>query len=274
MRNKTSLLLFCILLTACGTHRKVLLPKEKEKDVVSIMKKENVEYTGTPWVSNMSKPFSINKGLQNRHLSVWASHGKYYNLNKNQWVWQRPYLFCTNEDLYTQTIVVPYLIPMLENAGAIVFTPRERDWQKNEIIIDNDDKVRLPYYTEISIKEDWKDAGTRGFARTQTLYDDRTNPFRQGSARMAKASTEKECEISYQPNIPKKGQYAVYVSYPTHKRSVPDAQYTVYHKGRKTVFNVNQQMGGGTWVYLGTFDFDSGCSSSNRVVLKIGRAHV
>lgn len=267
MRHKISLLLFCIILTACGTHRKVLLPKEKEKDVVSVVKKENVEYTGTPWVSNMSKPFSINKGLQNRHLSVWASHGKYYNLNKNQWVWQRPYLFCTNEDLYTQTIVVPYLIPMLENAGAIVFTPRERDWQKNEIIIDNDDKVRLPYYTEINVKEDWKDAGTRGFARTQTLYDDRTNPFRQGSARMAKASTEKECEISYQPNIPKKGQYAVYVSYPTHKRSVPDAQYIVYHKGRKTVFNVNQQMGGGTWVYLGTFDFDSGCSSSNRVVL-------
>ena len=27
---------------------------------------------------------------------------------------------------------------MLENAGAIVYTPRERDTQKNEIIVDND----------------------------------------------------------------------------------------------------------------------------------------
>lgn len=26
-------------------------------------------------------------------------------------------------------------------------------------------------------------------------------------------------------------------------------------------------MGGGTWVYLGTFDFDYGCNSDNRVVL-------
>lgn len=67
--------------------------------------------------------------------------------------------------------------------------------------------------------------------------------------------------------FPGKGQYAVYVSYPTHKKSVPDAQYIVYHQGRKTVFYVNQQMGGGTWVYLGTFDFDSGCNSGNRVVL-------
>ena len=27
---------------------------------------------------------------------------------------------------------------MLENAGAIVYTPRERDWQRNEVIVDND----------------------------------------------------------------------------------------------------------------------------------------
>lgn len=267
MRQKLSLLLFCILLTACGTHRKVISTKEKEKVNISITKKENVEYTGVPWVSNVSKPFSINKGLQNRHLSIWASHGKYYNQNNSKWVWQRPYLFCTNEDLYTQTIVIPYLIPMLENAGAIVFTPRERDWQKNEIIVDNDDQTRLPYYTEININETWKDAGIKGFAYKREQYDDRTNPFQEGTTRMAKTSTEAGCEISYQPNIPKKGQYAVYVSYPAHKKNVPDARYTVYHKGRKTIFNVNQQIGGGTWVYLGTFDFDSGCSSDNRVVL-------
>ena len=56
--------------------------------------------------------------------------------------WQRPAMFGTTEDLFTQTIVVPYLIPMLEKAGANVFTPRERDWQTNEIIIDNDDAVK------------------------------------------------------------------------------------------------------------------------------------
>ena len=94
-------------------------------------------YDDTPWVKNVSRPNEITEGLQNRHLSVWSSHGKYYDANKGGWKWQRPILFCTTEDLYTQTIVLPYLIPMLENAGAIVFTPRERNWQKNEIIVDS-----------------------------------------------------------------------------------------------------------------------------------------
>ena len=52
--------------------------------------------------------------------------------------------------LFTQTIVVPYLIPMLEKAGANVFTPRERDWQCNEVIVDNDDKYKYPYYVEVN----------------------------------------------------------------------------------------------------------------------------
>lgn len=267
MRQKVSWLLICILLTACGTHRKVVSTREKDKTEVKHPVKKQTDYNGKPWTSNMSRPFIIDKGLQNRHLSVWASHGRYFDQNKNRWTWQRPYLFCTNEDLYTQTIVVPYLIPMLENAGAIVFTPRERDWQRNEIIVDNDDKVKLPYYTEINIKEEWKSAGITGFARNKDRYDDGTNPFKEGTTRMAKASADGGCEISYQPNIPAEGEYAVYVSYPTHKRNVPDAQYIVWHKGRKTVFNVNQQMGGGTWVYLGTFDFAPGCSNDNRVVL-------
>lgn len=271
MQKKFFLFLFSILLVSCGTHRKIVSSQGKKDKKETSEKtreiKEDIEYKGIPWVYNGSRPISITKGLQNRHLSVYASHGRYYNKNKNRWQWQRPNLFCTNEDLYTQTIVVPYLIPMLEKAGAVVFTPRERDWQKNEIIIDNDNKTLLPYYTEINVGTEWKDAGIKGFANTEKYYDDGENPFEKGTTRAAKASAVRNCEISYQPNFPERGQYAVYVSYPTHKKSVPDAQYIVYHQGRKTVFYVNQQMGGGTWVYLGTFDFDSGCNSGNRVVL-------
>lgn len=276
MRKKIPLLLLCMLLAACGTHRKVVAPsdkKDKDKPTATKERKEDVEYRGTPWITNASRTFDITMGLQNRHLSVWASHGRYFNINKDRWEWQRPNLFCTNEDLYTQTIVVPYLIPMLEKAGAIVFTPRERDWQKNEVIVDNDDRVRLPYYTEINIKHEWKDAATSGFANMTAGCHDSDNPFKKGSARMAKASEEKGCEISYQPNIPQEGEYAVYVSYSTHKKNVPDAHYTVWHKGRKTEFRVNQRMGGGTWVYLGTFDFGRGCDSDNRVVLTNESAH-
>ncbi len=266
--------LLCVFLTACGSHRKLVntvSPDNKEiienGTPVAPISTLDIEYRGVPWVSNVSTPVEISKGLQNKHISLWASHGKYYNQDKKRWQWQRPNIFCTNEDLYTQTIVVPYLIPMLEKAGAIVFTPRERDWQKNEIIVDNDNKTLLPYYTEINVSQQWVGCGIKGFAGNRNSYSDGINPFTEGTTRMAKTSTEKGCEISYMPKIPESGEYAVYVSYPTHELSVPDAQYTVYHQGRQTTFKVNQQMGGGTWVYLGTFDFGAGCNADNRVVL-------
>ena len=65
------------------------------------------EHKGEPWVKNVSLPYSIDRGLQGHHLSLWASHGRYYDQSKGQWRWQRPQLFCTTEDLFTQTIVVP-----------------------------------------------------------------------------------------------------------------------------------------------------------------------
>ena len=80
----------------------------------------------------MSRPYLASKGLEGRHIALWQSHGKYYKNNKGSWEWQRPRLFCTTEDLFTQSFVVPYIIPMLENAGAVVYTPRERDRQRNE----------------------------------------------------------------------------------------------------------------------------------------------
>ena len=98
---------------------------------------EHIDYKGEPWVKNTSRPYSISHGLEGRHIALWASHGRYFDNKEGQWRWQRPALFGTTEDLFTQTIVVPYLIPMLENAGAVVFTPRERDWQRNEVIVDN-----------------------------------------------------------------------------------------------------------------------------------------
>ena len=222
------------------------------------------EYEGAPWVMNDSRPYFVSHGLFDRHLSLWASHGRYYDAKKDRWKWQRPNLFGTTEDLFTQTIVIPYLIPMLENAGAVVFTPRERDWQKNEVIVDNGGRG----YVEDSGKETWKTAQEKGFAYHAGTYRDGENPFTQGTARAVK--TTKKADVSwasYQPNIPQGGKYAVYVSYQSLKNSVSDAQYIVMHKGQRTVFKVNQQMGGGTWVYLGTFDFDRGNNEFNRVVV-------
>lgn len=231
---------------------------------------DGINYKGKPWVSNISKPNNISLGLSNRHIALWASHGRYYDQKKGFWKWQRPNLFCTTEDLFTQTIVVPYLIPMLENAGATVFTPRERDWQTKEIIVDNDKGVSAEgsWYGEHTEKEPWTDTGERGFGFRNGILRDGENPFTMGTARMIRTTKKEDKAIAiWQPNFKEEGRYAVYVSYQTMPKSVDDAHYIVRHKGQETHFIVNQKMGGGTWVYLGTFDFDKGENPFNCVAL-------
>ena len=98
----------------------------------------SVRHDGEPWVRNDARPFEIPAGLDGRHIALWQSHGRYYYADKDFWKWQRPLLYCTVEDLLTQSFVVPFLMPMLENAGALVYTPRERDWQVNSVVVDND----------------------------------------------------------------------------------------------------------------------------------------
>ena len=235
----------------------------KKKDNSRVWKRE---YKGNPWTQNISRPYTADKGLEGRHIALWQSHGKYYINKKGEWGWQRPRLYCTTEDMFTQSFVVPYLIPMLENAGAVIFTPRERDWQRNEVVVDNDG---VGIYQEVkSRKGKWKTTPMPGFAKTRNIYIDGQNPFTEGTVRYA--STEKKAEKAFAqwiPTIPETGKYAVYVSYQTLPESVSDAKYLVFHKGGVTEFLVNQQIGGGTWVYLGSFEFDKGNNDYGMVVL-------
>lgn len=229
----------------------------------------DINYTGNPWVQNVSRPYSVSRGLAGRHLMVNASHGRYYR--QGEWKWQRPRIFCTSEDLFTQSFVYPFIIPMLENAGAIVATARERDTQTFEAVVDNDAPERQGTYTEQSQDDfSWSDVpDSCGFAPSSTLLNDSIQPFRLGSARQIAATTRRTrlATATWTPRIPRAGSYAVYVSYTTRPNSVSDAHYTVYHKGGRTQFRVNQQMGGGTWVYLGTFEFDEGQQRDGRVVV-------
>lgn len=224
----------------------------------------------TNWVTNISHPVKkYSEGLSGHHLAIAQSHGRYYKSEKGQWMWQRPRLFCTTEDLFTQSVVVPYLIPMLEKAGAIVFTPRERDAQVCEAIVDNDIKSSGSFYIEQkSRKGNFSSPLVSGFATKRTVYQNGKNPFTEGTVRAF--TTEKKSNrafVQWVPNIPEEGGYAVYVSYQTLKNSVEDAHYYVYHKGGRSEFIVNQRIGGGTWVYLGTFAFDKGNNETGMVAL-------
>ena len=87
------------------------------------------------------------------------------------------------EDLYTQSYVVPFLVPMLENAGANVLLPRERDWNVHEVIVDNDESGSG--YLEAGV---WDNAPDSGFANPKAAYLYQENPFRMGTARMTGTS--------------------------------------------------------------------------------------
>ena len=232
---------------------------------------------GAPWVSRLSRPYRVSEGLQGRHLAVTPSHGLFYKNEEQCWKWQRPALYCTHEDLLSQSFVVPYLTPMLENAGAVVFSARERDRQPHDIIIDNDNGVQDSglYIEEGRRKVKWG-SGNTGFAIPHEALRMGDNPFVKGTSRtMHTATNDKESEgaVLWVPRIPEDGDYAVYVSYQTHPTSIPDAEYLVVHAGGTTRLSVNQQMGGGTWVYLGTYTFKAGQRDNQMVVLTNSSAH-
>ncbi len=215
-----------------------------------------------PLVRDVSKSFIPTNGLYDRNIVVWPSHGWYYNNREDRWEWQRPRLFQTVEDKLPLSFVIPYLIPMLENAGAVVFDPRERDIQKYSVVVDNDSKQDLEskFYIETSkLKNNkWQTGKGLGFAIGNPPYPNDYNPFTKGTYRIIKADSNVSAFVSWIPNIPATGYYSVYVSYNASVENVPDADYMVYHEGIKTTFKVNQQIGGSTWIYLGEFKFQKG----------------
>lgn len=212
-----------------------------------------------PIVRNIDEPLKPEKGLYNYNIALWHSHGWYYNNEKERWEWQRPRLFQTVEDMLTMSFTIPYLVPMLENAGANVFLPRERDLQTNEVIVDNDSRGDSNLYKETSFDSNyvWQN-GEPGFASKVLPYTSGVNPFELGSYRYIKSDTVSSAIIQWIPEIPETGEYAVYISYYASENNVDDACYTVYHTGGRTQFLVNQKIGGSTWIYLGTFKFRSG----------------
>ena len=201
------------------------------------------------------------RGLAGRHIALWQSHGRYYDAEREVWKWQRSRLWETVEDLYTQSYVLPYLIPMLENAGATVLLPRERSLQREELIADNDaESLCEGYYREIADKGyRWK-SEKEGFAQLLDTYPSGHNPFKDGTVRYVATTREPRgmATASWGGEIAESGEYTVYVSYKSLGRSVRDARYRVYASGGVHECRVNQRMGGSMWVPLGEFYFEAG----------------
>ncbi len=251
-----------VTLHANGSTLQELASKFYSESYKTPVKPKKIKKSKNPapvLVQNLSRPYDINYGLNGRHLAVWQSHGWYYDQPLQRWEWQRARILETVEDLYTQSYVVPFLVPMLENAGANVLMPRERDINTYEYIVDND--KLMGGFDELSGAKQWK-KGDVGFANPQKSYVHGENPFTMGTYRVVEgvvAKGKKQPVESIAKWIPNRqfmnNACAVYISYKTLPNSTDAALYTVKHKGGETQFKVNQKMGGSTWIYLGTFEF-------------------
>jgi hypothetical protein len=201
--------------------------------------------------------------LSGRNIAIWQSHGRYYKEETDRWQWQRCRLFGTVEDLYTRSYVVPLLVPMLEQAGAYVMLPRERDVNSAELIIDPDGQYATHGYHETHVKEKWENTKAAGFGYSKAELHEGENPFKMGKARKVKSTQNKEktSGATWSGKIPEAGEYAVYVSYQTDSKSASDVRYTVHTAAGDEEFIVDQTRGGGTWIYLGTFPFAAGEST-------------
>ena len=257
-----------IVILTRGTDIESLIPEYDKKGRPNKKRLYSIKESKYPLTRSLSSPHEIKNGLQNRHIALWQSHGLYYAQTAHRWEWQRARMFGTVEDLFTQSFVLPYLTPMLENAGATILIPRERDTQIHEIIIDNDRSTPGSEYKELDGEKAWSDGEKAGFGHIQATYTNGENPFTQGTYRQTVTQRKgKESLIEWIPEIPESGNYAVYASYQSFPNSTEQALYTIHHAGGETTIAVNQTMGGGTWIYLGNFKFTAYGKAHERIVL-------
>lgn len=176
--------------------------------------------------------------LKGKTVVVSPGHGYYYNSTLGYWTTQRPDCFGLIEDIHTNEIVIDYLIPSLERMGARVLSCRERSYQENEIVVDNDAGV---CYEETGV---WNDGAYTG--------------YNGGAYRWVEVSDTETATAIWRPYIPEDGYYPVYVWYREGGNRAKDALYRIHHAADVTEIEVDQTEDGMRWHYLGSFYFYAG----------------
>lgn len=147
-----------------------------------------------------------------------------------------------------------YYADYLLRAGATVVPMRPIGRQVNEVVVDND-------LAGVTYSGAWSDsAGTRWYDEDYGAVTDAVH------YRFANTSATETATATYTPNIPQAGFYPVYtwVSAGSNRTS---QLYKINHTGGQTQIRVDHSMVGNGWVYLGTYHFDAGSSSSNGSVV-------
>lgn len=198
------------------------------------------------------------EGLVNKNFVISPSHGWTWHF-ENRWQLQRARVYTIVEDLFPQSSVNPFLIPMLENAGAVVWSTRERSYQTAEVIVDNAGNYSDHDFIQSGTWQIYEYKGWQG-GRPAAL-NERDEPFRKGNALTAQITDGQISSAQYVPFIPETGDYPVYASWIQSGQNSDSVPIIINHAGGSTTVRVNQRVAGSTWVYLGTFPFTKGKSA-------------
>lgn len=193
--------------------------------------------------------------LSGRKIALSAGHG--IRPSGGEWEFQRGITQGLREDIHNNQIVIEYVVPMLEAAGAEVITVRERSFRRPELLLDNDDPA--VFVTE----GQWSVSDTPGFDG--------------GTYQYTGVSADGGGEARWEFSVEESGLYPVYVGFLASDNRSRAAEYRVEHYGGDSVRFLDQgalrvqQWDGSNpppsriegvanqrWHYLGSFPFVAG----------------
>jgi N-acetylmuramoyl-L-alanine amidase len=175
--------------------------------------------------------------LSGKTVFLSPGHGFYYHSTLG-WITQRGNSNGVVEDFLTAELTNQYLAAYLENAGADVWTCRDRCFSTVEVIVDNGDAG----YSESGT---WLDTSSGGYG---------------GDGRYAAGTAAEDALAVFTPAIPTSGLYPLYVYFNAGSNRSDSVLVTVKHAGGRADVRVNQQRDGYTWRYVGTFWWSAGSS--------------
>ena len=213
-------------------------PNPAPETVISNTQSPSAALRGLPY------PVPNTQGsLAGKTIYLSAGHG--WQWNGYAWRAQRPpypdastgYVGPIIEDHNNAEVVNQYLLRYLQNAGADVWTVRERDLGDFEEVVDDDS----PGFVA---SEGWGEVEARSY---QNRYLTATTSLTPTAAVTWTTAP-----------LPADGHRALYVWYVPGADHANDAHYTVYHAGGSTELNVDQRHHGHTWRYVGHFAVRAG----------------
>lgn len=184
--------------------------------------------------------------------TVWLSPGHGWHNTGSGYTTQRGTSNEIVEDFTTAESIDYYLMGYLYNAGANVWSVRERDVNSAEIIVNND--VPASGYSETGT---WTNGSIAGYG---------------GTYRVTTASATENATAVFVPNVTQSGLYWVSVRCIAGSNRATDVAYTIIHSGDTSIIKVNQEIHSDTWVYVGQFYFTSG--GLNKITLSNKSAEV